>query len=260
MRDYGKVTPQFWIGETGKWLRGKPEAQIVALYLMTGPHSEWTGVFYCPVLYISHGTGLTIEGASEGLRCLIEGGFCSFEEASDTVFVFNMATYQIGDTLKDTDKRVLGLRNEIKKWPEGLVKNEFLERYNIPFSLGFLKGDGSPFGAPSKPRAGTRAVKRKNPSSNPQAADAALDDGFTNFWKAYPRHTGKAAAVKAWEKCKPDAELQATILAAIAVQANSKEWLKDGGSFIPHPATWLNGKRWEDEVGAPQAQSVWDGI
>jgi hypothetical protein len=32
----------------------------------------------------------------------------------------------------------------------------------------------------------------------------------------------------------------------------SAEWTKDGGQFIPHPATWLNQKRWEDEPMAIQ--------
>jgi hypothetical protein len=68
MRDFGKVNPQFWIGSTGKRLRGNPEAQLVALYLMTCPHANMIGVFHCPILYISHETGLPLEGASKGLR------------------------------------------------------------------------------------------------------------------------------------------------------------------------------------------------
>ena len=26
-----------------------------------------------------------------------------------------------------------------------------------------------------------------------------------------------------------------------------KEWKKDGGKYIPHPATWLRARGWEDE-------------
>ena len=37
-------------------------------------------------------------------------------------------------------------------------------------------------------------------------------------------------------------------------QIASDEWKRDGGRFIPHPATWLNGKRWEDEVSEPAQQ------
>lgn len=150
MRDYAKVIPQFWIGETGKALRGNIEAQIVAMYLMTSPHSEWTGVFHCPILYIAHETGLPIEGASKALERLIEVGFCMFDAPSDTVFVFNMAKFQIGPVLKPSDKRVKGLQNDVKKWPEGRIKTEFLRLYNTIFSLGFDDQEQSPFQAPSK--------------------------------------------------------------------------------------------------------------
>ena len=39
-----------------------------------------------------------------------------------------------------------------------------------------------------------------------------------------------------------------TILAAIEAQKKSEQWVKDGGQYIPHPATWLNQGRWDDQV------------
>ena len=71
---------------------------------------------------------------------------------------------------------------------------------------------------------------------------------FEIFWAAYPRHTGKQDAYKAFVKLKPDEALMAAILAGIEKQKQSAQWTKDGGQFIPHPATWLNGCRWEDEL------------
>ena len=38
------------------------------------------------------------------------------------------------------------------------------------------------------------------------------------------------------------------LLTAIEKQKESAQWSKDNGQFIPHPTTWLNGRRWEDEV------------
>ena len=68
---------------------------------------------------------------------------------------------------------------------------------------------------------------------------------FDTFYEAYPKHRGRQEAVKAWEKLKPDATLCATIMAAIAAQRQGRQWLE---GFIPMPATFLNGRRWEDEV------------
>jgi len=70
-------------------------------------------------------------------------------------------------------------------------------------------------------------------------------DEFLRFWKAYPRKVNKGTAAKAWKK-RGDASLE-TILAALETAKGSRQWLKDGGDFIPHPATWLNARGWEDE-------------
>ncbi|MFJ3048575.1 hypothetical protein ACIPEN_22300 [Herbaspirillum chlorophenolicum] len=151
MRDYGKVSPKFWTGSTGKALRGQHEAQIVAFYLMTCPTSEMTGVFDCPMLYIAHETGLGMEGASKGLQRLIEGDFCTYDEASEVVFVHEMAKWQIGETLKVNDNQVKSVQKAFKAMPDGL-KQAFYERYSEAFHLPLA----SPLQAPSKPRTGTR--------------------------------------------------------------------------------------------------------
>jgi hypothetical protein len=72
--------------------------------------------------------------------------------------------------------------------------------------------------------------------------------GFDLFWAAYPRRIGKGAARKAWTRIKPDTQLAAKMLETIGKQKRTPQWKKDGGVFIPHPATWLNQERWEDDV------------
>lgn len=71
--------------------------------------------------------------------------------------------------------------------------------------------------------------------------------GFDRVWSAYPRKVGKDAAAKAFAKRKPDAALVEAMVKAIETQKRSADWTKDGGQFIPHLATWLNGGRWMDE-------------
>ena len=72
-------------------------------------------------------------------------------------------------------------------------------------------------------------------------------DSFEQFWKAYPKKRAKGDAQKAWSKLKPNADLTDSILKAIEIQKISEDWTKENGKFIPYPASWLNGKRWEDE-------------
>ncbi|MCR2581744.1 replication protein, partial [Salmonella enterica] len=85
------------------------EAQIVAMYLLTSPHANMLGLYYCPTMFIAHETGLGLEGASKGLQRAIEAGFCEYDEASEVVWVIEMASYQIGEALKPNDLRVKGV-------------------------------------------------------------------------------------------------------------------------------------------------------
>ena len=71
---------------------------------------------------------------------------------------------------------------------------------------------------------------------------------FNLFWEAYPRKEGKENARKQFAKLKPNDELMRTMLDAIGKQKESAQWKENGGQFIPYPASWLNGKRWEDEI------------
>ena len=72
--------------------------------------------------------------------------------------------------------------------------------------------------------------------------------GFDAFWPAYPKKTAKQDAIRAFGKIRPDEALLQVILKAVETQKASAQWQEDGGHYIPHPATWLNGRRWEDEV------------
>ncbi len=72
-------------------------------------------------------------------------------------------------------------------------------------------------------------------------------DDFQTFWSAYPKKTAKKAAMTAWKKAKKDLPPIDKVLEAIERQKQSDQWRRDKGQFIPHPATWLNQGRWEDE-------------
>ncbi len=83
-----------------------------------------------------------------------------------------------------------------------------------------------------------------------------LQAGFDEFWAHWPRHVDKHAAENAWRKLKPTVTLTDLIVQAVDNQKASTEWLRDGGRFIPYPATWLNGRRWDDEIRPPPAVAI----
>ena len=73
------------------------------------------------------------------------------------------------------------------------------------------------------------------------------DSRFARFWASYPNKKGKDDAWKAWQKREPNEALTERIVAAVEEQKRWPDWTKDGGRFIPHPATWLNRGSWSDE-------------
>ena len=73
-------------------------------------------------------------------------------------------------------------------------------------------------------------------------------EDFNKFYAVYPKKKGKQEAQKAWNKLKPDNLLLEKILKALELQLSTIEWKKERGKFIPYPATWLNQRRWEDEI------------
>jgi hypothetical protein len=106
----------------------------------------------------------------------------------------------------------------------------------------------------------TREEKRR--SNTPTPSGSVIDNGFANFWNPYPRKTAKVQAQKAWAKLNPSPELQAQILAALTAQCKWEQWTKDGGAFVPHASTWLNQRRWEDQLPTPATApkaDIWAG-
>lgn len=106
-------------------------------------------------------------------------------------------------------------------------------------------------GCGNLPQTAALIQSNPNPNPNPNPKDArgrAERSRFDKFWVIYPRKVGKGAAQKAWDKLKPDSELTDRILSAVEQQKRSAQWTKDGGQYIPNPATWLNQQRWEDEA------------
>lgn len=64
---------------------------------------------------------------------------------------------------------------------------------------------------------------------------------FDTFWESYPRKKSKENARKAWKKLKAEEKEEAIRVVKIYP-------FRDDLNFVQHPATWLNGKCWEDDL------------
>lgn len=79
---------------------------------------------------------------------------------------------------------------------------------------------------------------------------------FDIFYEHFPKKRSKGQAEKAWAKLQPDDVLLGTMLSKIDQAKRTPQWTKNGGEFIPNPASWLNAKGWEDEFAEPPKERI----
>jgi hypothetical protein len=128
--------------------------------------------------------------------------------------------------------RLRALEKEIKEGLEPLIRQGFL----IPDS-----------GVLAECQRVAVSETETETETETKAVPKIVDDRFEKFWKAYPRKQGKGAAEKAWKRIHVNGAF-GSLLTALENQKQTEQWRKDNGQFIPNPATWLNQRRWEDEI------------
>lgn len=160
-------------------------------------------------------------------------------------------------------------KSTVSRWISNLQSNGYVKvdlvkniKGEIEMRRIILFGDGSDLyakmdiGYTQKAQEGIRKKRKGNITSinntsinnTPIPPKGDVDTLFDRFWRAYPKHKAKESALKAFKKLKPDESLLMDMLNAIADQLDTDDWKRNSGQYIPHPATWLNGHRWEDEV------------
>jgi hypothetical protein len=81
----------------------------------------------------------------------------------------------------------------------------------------------------------------------PKEIEDEVDRTFAEFWEVYPRKENKKKALAAWKKGKCWNGKFQVVMDALAEQKKNPRWLEDI-KYIPHPTTWINGERWNDEI------------
>ncbi len=100
---------------------------------------------------------------------------------------------------------------------------------------------------PYSPPTGDGSAGKKRKKNEPKETADWKPERFEAFWNAYPRRVSRQDAIRAWDKLRPDDALIRTMAQALKRQLATEQWQQ--GIGIPYPATWLNNRRWEDEIG-----------
>ena len=121
---------------------------------------------------------------------------------------------------------------------------------------------------PHTPQEGGGASQGKRRKPGPKAAPDWKPERFAAFWAAYPLGKAKQAAIRAWDKLRPDDALLEEMARGLKRAMVSSQWRE--GIGVPYASTWLNNRRWEDEdrdiastTSAPKSRKyhteIWDG-
>lgn len=139
----------------------------------------------------------------------------------------------------DTEAPCPNLSAPVTSAPEKSPQKKRTEQWN-----------GTEEDPPYSPPAGDTSVKGRRRRGSKTAPDWK-PERFEGFWQLYPVKKSKQAAIRAWDLLHPDDALLAVMGRALQRQLASQEWQRklreEGGQGIPYPATWINGRRWEDE-------------
>ena len=144
----------------------------------------------------------------------------------------------IGSVLKRDGAHgyVLGINKNYGAWGDPVPKHETVPKQDVPKQDADRPKTGQ---LASQNRTHKRQLQKTTPKENGQTA-------FDQFWLAYPRKEKKQEARKAWQALKPCETLTAEIAKALTQHKRQEQW--QTRKFIPHPATWLRARQWEDEL------------
>lgn len=201
------------------------------IYGKEGYYCEWTNEV---ALLFAKKNGVGYNVVSEIVNCAVKRG------------IFNKELLQKYSILTS-----LGIQSryiEAKRGKISLIKSEYL-LFNVPQiqineTETRVNETKTPVNVETIPQ---RKEKESKVNENKEKKNKIMSD-FEMFWEVYPNKVGKQNAIRAFEKLKPNDELLITIIEAVKKQKNSFQWKKDNGQFVPHPSTWLNQCRWEDEL------------
>lgn len=278
----------FWAEHIGKQLRtlGR-DHQCLAMYLWTAPTSNQYGLFYLPLVQLCEEAGFTPAQAGKVLDGLSALEFAFYHRSEQWVWVKAAAQFSLmptGKLLPRNDNRIKGIHT----WYSSLRDNPYLapffdyyermfflperrawstrhdetiEIHEQPRQLALVQagGAGNRAGLPAAtgqgsllpdapPGALVPVASRSRSVARPRGPE--FDAGFVQWFSEYPAHrqVEKREAYKQWVLLRVTPEQLAQMLATLRRQKQTRDWIKEGGRYVPKPARYLEKGKHEDVV------------
>lgn len=146
------------------------------------------------------------------------------------------------------------LTKALRRLREGLMIETAKETRGVTITIlnydkyqGGICNEGNGEGNAKETRRYALKTRMKNEEETTLRKSANESSRFDEFWNVYPRKKNKVDAQKAWKQAKGDS-LFDEIMTGLQRATTSLDWAKEGGQFIPYPASWLRAGGWMDEA------------
>ena len=237
-----------------------PLGKLLFTYLWTNRHCNRSGIFTITVDTISFELHLTKKQIND-LWPYLESKV-KYDPERSICWVLKHTRRQLLRTVKMSPRQRDGIRRLAQKfhwhrfylvymqmYPEIFTKEEVEKYISDTHSKGMdthskgmptLKGEGEGEGEGNSFKEEIGVQREEEEEKEP------TESLFERFWRVYPKKKSKGQAEKVFSKINPDEQLLETMISTIERAKKSEDWIKENGKYIPHPATWLNAKGWED--------------
>lgn len=250
--------------ERGYWqdefiLELTPEQKFFYLYLMTNNKVNTLGAYVFPLTMSTVELGYNKETVLKLLDHFAQAGKIIWDETTKEVFLLNWPKRNWNKktaTLRALKKDFGALKSPVLREAVALLFNDFYSE-KAQEQSGTIGNNEEQKGTNGNNedildgRKENREKRKENREKEKEKEDAGTvfdaAAAFEIFYQAYPNKKNVKTARTRWEKMKVTPELYREIMEGLERAKNSQEWGKDGGAYIPHPATWLNGEGWKNE-------------
>ena len=239
MRVYGKVATGFWQDE--KMLPLNDRTKLLALYLLTGPHSNLLGCFRLPIGYISADLNWSSKAVQRGLAALARIGYLRRNETTGLTLLPNYFRYNTIEN-PNVGKRAGALITGLPHDSEIMME---LAAMLMPFAdrlpSGLLERLAPPPGnrPASPPVAAPSEAVTKEVTPRPSRV-------FMEFWGQFPTaalgRNARSRAASAFDRVVAGG--RATSAELIDAARRYAETIDQRTEKPADPATWLAAEQW----------------
>lgn len=293
MRNYGVIYNNFWSSSTIHNL--SDDGKLLALYLLSSPHTSMIGLFRLPDGYVSEDLNWGFERVSKGFENLSANGFATRDSVSKWVFIHKYLHWnkiqnqnqaksaikvlldapdkipfktEVARVLIDSCRRFKGdIDQEFETLTQTLSKplpNQEQEQEQEQYQKEHTDDSGESSDCENEIPV-PEIPNQKFPE--PRKPKSDYSEEFTEIWETLSKNWNgkpgsKLEASRAFAKLKPDSETIEKIYSGHARQFQAHQALVAAGQFsqkFKHVCRWLTLQCWNDDPEPVQAAKPANG-